>query len=245
MDILHRAKGFPSVSTSYAFVRSQKSKVTCPPGATVETAISNVELIDSAVEGSGNIPFFSLKMDSTYGDKRARWIPVDNIVYGLCFEHTAPVKLQFDFIEDIEKIAKLVNEDKVHIPKELFVLGISGLAEKSLFMPAIIWPTCSHKNEELQKDIISSAIIATESKFGNLNVCSDGDSNRRRIFTSMMSKDGCKDPRLGKYLEKMPLLNKEVGISNVTSNYDAKGSAMLEYLRRRSSGIHASSRKVI
>ena len=105
--------------------------------------------------GLKNMPFITLKMDSTYGDQRVRWNPVDDNIYRLCFEHSCLANLEFDSIEDIENISKLGHDDKIHIPKELFVLGIPSLCEKSVFMPAIIWPTCSHKNEDLQKDIIS------------------------------------------------------------------------------------------
>ena len=91
------------MSTSYQFVRAKKCKVTCPPNVDVSKAVSNVTLVQSAVDGAKNVPFISIKMDSTYGDQRARWNPVDNNIYG----------------------------------------------EKSAFMPAIIWPTCCHKNEDL------------------------------------------------------------------------------------------------
>ena len=188
LEILHRAKAFPGTSTAYGFLRSKKQKITCPPDASVMTAFSNIELPDSTVQGLKSIPFISIKMDSTYGDQRVRWNPLDNKIYGLCYEHC---------------------------PR---------MCENSVFIPAIIWPTCSHKNEEQQKDIIESAILACKTNFDEepLNLCTDGDPNRRRIFASMMCHDGCKDPRLQKYLPTMPLFDNDVGMFSMTSNFDAK-----------------------
>ena len=51
-------------------------------------------------------------------------------------------------------------------------MGISALSEKAIFMPEVIWPTCSHSNEEQQQNIIKEAIEYIDENVGDLiNVC--------------------------------------------------------------------------
>ena len=65
LEILHRAKRFPSVSTSYQIVRAKKCKVTFPPDINVSKAVSNVTLVQSAVDNKIYSLFYTLPLSKS------------------------------------------------------------------------------------------------------------------------------------------------------------------------------------
>ena len=136
LEVLHRARGFASTSTAYKFLSARKSNVTSPPGTSIGNAVAAIEFVESVEPND----FISMKMDSTYGDARAKWCPKDNNIYGLCNEHVSSlsIKTEFDTMEDINRIVQLIQDSELHVPKELFVLGLASLSNESSFHPAVI-----------------------------------------------------------------------------------------------------------
>ena len=121
--------------------------------------------------------------------------------------------MEFNSISDIEMLSQLVETYQLHISKELFVMGISA---------AVIWLTCSHSNKEPQIEIINKVFQSVDPDVGGLlNVCTCSDTVRRRIFSSMMTELS-EDLVLLKYFQKMPFFHNDIGVNQLTLNYDPK-----------------------
>ena len=62
-------------------------------------------------------------MDETFLTPRVHYDSKYNAFQGLCHEH-APSDLQFDTIEDFEKIADAIRNEEIHVPKECLAVGM-------------------------------------------------------------------------------------------------------------------------
>ena len=144
LEILHRAKVFPSPSTAYRFLDERKIEMKSHISFDVEDMI--VQALRNVVNAdTSDSVFVMCKMDGTYGNSRIRWNPNDDHLYGFCWEHSSTKCLVFDNIENIESLAQHVINKEIHIPKEMFVLGLS--TTMGLLVPAIVAPVCTHSNK--------------------------------------------------------------------------------------------------
>ena len=123
-------------------------------------------------------------------------------------------------MQTIDSISKKVNEGELDIPKEIFVLGFS--TSWKTFMPGLLWPICSHSNNEEQQTLIQTVIEVCADADGFdqnkwLNFSTNGDSCRRQMFASMMQKDASSFP-FGIHLKNFKLFDLEVGITGQMSS---------------------------
>ena len=181
--------------------------------------------------------FVMCKMDGTYDDSRIRWNPNDDHLYGFCWEHSYTKRLVFDNIENIESLAQDVINKEIHIPKEMFVLGLG--TTMGLLVPAIATPVCTHSNIKQQNDSLEAVMkVCKEGGKILINFATDGDSTRRQIFSSLMNLN-LDDFDFGNHLEGMFLFDKHVGPAGVSVNYDPK------HLAKRIRNTLISERKEI
>ena len=136
LDIVHRAIKLPSTSTAYKMIKGSRT-INTSVNADVSELTDNFK-IDSEAPKYGHM----LKIDEHYVDKRARWCPQDNKIYGVCYDHCRDVDLSFDTYEDVVRLRKDVDEGAIHLPKECMVIATASNSGKINTQPVVIWPTC-------------------------------------------------------------------------------------------------------
>lgn len=82
LDIIHRVIGLPSPSTVYKMIQGTKT-INSSVNASVSELGDNMQFCEQS-------PRYGcmLKIDEHYVDRRARWCPNDNKLYGVCYDHS-------------------------------------------------------------------------------------------------------------------------------------------------------------
>ena len=127
----------------------------------------------------------SCQIVTTIYTAKIRWNPNDDHLYGFCWEHSSTKHLVFDNIENIESLAQDVINKEIHIPKEMFVLGLS--TTMGLLVPAIVAPVCTHSNIKQQNDSLEAVINVCKGGKIRINFVTDCNTTRRQIFSSLMN----------------------------------------------------------
>ena len=218
LDVLCKANKLPSTSLAYRMgtdMRHLHSPVTMSVEECVRTNL-DIETFSTSYSSSQ-------KMDETFLTPRIRFDAKYNAFQGLCREH-APSDLQFNTIEDLEKIADGIRNDEFHAPKECLTVGWNRLDCKSKLNVVITWPTCSKKDYGGTWDLISSSSREYHKLTGKnqMNICSDADPTRKLVLHNYCSEELCELSSIHSILSEIPLLDLCCGPYEETVSYDPK-----------------------
>ena len=86
LEIVHRAIRLP-YTTAYRMIKD-KQNIKTSVSATSSELAENIKLSETAPKYG-----YMIKIDEHYIDKRARWCPKDNSLYGFCYDHARGVDL--------------------------------------------------------------------------------------------------------------------------------------------------------
>lgn len=130
-----------------------------------------------------------------------------------------------------------MKEDHIHVAKEALVISIAKIGTKDLVSkPVLVLPICTHDIQDTIKDTLRIVIKEFKS-FQDakiVNIATDSDSNRRRLFAELKSEiSGLSDLRCLELFEQRALLGR-FGV-----NYDPK------HIAKRIRGILISSQREI
>ena len=218
LDICHRAIGFPCTSVAYAMIKGTKF-ISSSFEATEKEAFDNLKF-DDATPKYGRM----LKIDETYVDQKVRWCPLDNRMYGFCYDHGHDEDLTLNSHDDVTRVAELVEDGKLHICKECMVVACSNNALKENTQILLAWPTCSRSETTIQKDFIEKFSAFFKSKTGAPLLCwgTDGDASRRRIFDALMNVFLKVESDIYHIISTLKLMDMYVGENEETVDFDPK-----------------------
>ncbi|KAI1784985.1 hypothetical protein LXA43DRAFT_900727, partial [Ganoderma leucocontextum] len=150
-------------------------------------------------------------------------------VGGLCREHAGTIRTRLTTYEDAEAIARALADGDVHYGSECSVIAISSFSTdvRGAF-PVVVSPTCK-KETPAESATIASKIIACwdqvgAADFGKLwSFASDGDAGRQQMVYNLFMTHviDSKHP-LYKLVGRLPGLNLNVGIGDITADFDWK-----------------------
>ena len=222
LDILFRANLLPSTSLAYRMSKAGPHLQTSVKLSFKECCHHNFKL--EFGENDSSKFGLSIKSDETYINPRLRYNSKSNEIVGVCYEHHKSINLNFNSLQDAHDLQKQLAEDKVHIPKECLVTGISSVVKNIPFQVILMWPTCSKDDfdgmSQMYMDISDS--IKEKIHANPLNFNTDGDSTRRQSMHAITQNDLNLDSDLGKVISSLPLIDRKVGKNDETVNYDAK-----------------------
>ena len=150
----------------------------------------------------------------------------DNQAYGVCYQHGCGQKLELDTYSDCEKIQELYQNDKLHIPKECLVAGLTALNEKHSIQPLLMWPSCSKDDDVGTIQIINEVNqkMKKDKGYPLINVCTDGDGTRRKVMEKLMVYKA-EEFSWFRHINNLPLVDNLVGPDGITANFDRDVSA--------------------
>ena len=160
LDMCHRAIGFPETSTCYRLLKKCKKPIVTSIDTPLTKFAENIEIVPQNPKYG-----YMLEMDETFTDKKVRWNPRDNKVYGLCYEHGRTQDIEFNDYDHMEALADMVKNDLLHIPRETIVLAVSSNSEQCKAQVIAALPTCSKNETTYQANLIDN--VAT--KFAEKN----------------------------------------------------------------------------
>lgn len=228
-------EGLPSVTT--VRVRSKSMGLTYKFEYNVyddvmSTLTTNLENIVRDYGGPGTV--WSLKCDEVAVLPRLRWRISDNVVYGLCIEHSELV--YFNNMDDVNEVSRRIDATEIHFAKEslVFVLVRLGGAEHATY-PLLSLPICSHSSSDLQRKIFTKVegfFKPSARQHGILiNIGTDGDATRRRLLHELYYEKPSRSVPSSLYAELMDLELLDLPKSQITVNKDAKH--LIKRLRNR------------
>ena len=222
LDILFRANLLPSTSLAYRMSKAGPHLQTSVKLSFTECFQQNFKL--EFGENENEKYGLSIKSDETYINPRLRYNPKSNEIVGVCYEHHESINLNFNCLEDAHDLQKKLAEDKVHVPKECLVTGISSVVKNIPFQVILMWPTCSKDDFNGMSHMYMDISDAMKEKIGAnpLNFNTDGDSTRRQAMHAITQHDLDLDSDLGKTISSLALVDRKVGKNQETVNYDAK-----------------------
>ena len=118
-----------------------------------------------------------LKIDETFVDPKIRWCPLDNQIYGFCYEHGHNVEMTFRSYDDVTNLANLVENSNLHVGKECMVIVTSNNSVIEDTQVVISWPTCSRSEVIIQRNFIKQFSKLFKEKNGAPLLCwaTDGE----------------------------------------------------------------------
>ena len=164
--------------------------------------------------------FFNLQMDEVAIIERGRWCNLNNEIVGFCYNHKKRVK-SFEFVNyfSVKEIEKKFKSNEIHLAKEALCITISKMdRHHNTPKPVIILPVCSHIVTELPDIIREIAKIFYEINPNSklLNIASDGDHYRRKMFNEM--REPSKDP----FYSELPYFDTNLILGEFGLNFDVK-----------------------
>ena len=79
---------------------------------------------------------------------------MDNHMYGFCYEHGRHHDLEFTSYDSVSKLADLVEAGELHVAKECMVAVVSNNSVNQNTQIALVWPTCSKSETDVQRAFI-------------------------------------------------------------------------------------------
>ena len=137
LDICHRALNLPSTSTAYRMLKGSE-KINSSLDVTPEMVVDNISF-------SKVLPayVYMLKIDETYVDQKIRWCPLDNTLYGFCYEHGCNFNRTFDTYSNIKALTDAVHAGTIPIAKECMVIAVGCNNTDTDSQVILSWPACS------------------------------------------------------------------------------------------------------
>ena len=151
---------------------------------------------------------YSIKADETYVTPRLRYDSKYDLVQGLCHEHGIPYK-NFRSYEEANLLSEAVKAERVHVPKEVTLVGGCSLNNTLATDVICAWPTCD-KNNYNQSFVMFQSLANEYYKITGkppMNFSTDGDSTRRQVFNSLLSHELDSTSSLGAILSGIPLVD--------------------------------------
>ena len=223
LDILYRANVLPSVSLGYRIAKAGAHLHTSVSLSFKECFEKNFKLKfegDAATDRHG----LSIISDETFIHPRLRYNSKTNTTVGVCYEHHHLINLKFNSMDDAHTLQAKLAEDKVHVPKECLVSGISSVLQDIPFQVIVLWPTCSKDDFngmcKMYADISDAMKLKIDANPLNFNT--DGDGTRRQAMHALMKYEVDKNSELGKLLTSLLLLDLKLGKNEETVNFDPK-----------------------
>lgn len=171
----------------------------------------------------------SLCMDEISQEEVACYFPHADSVGGLCREHCAAVDLRLRSFQSAVDIAEALDEERVHLGKEVSVLGLSSFGEDIRgALPLVISPTCKSERPDKTAEILRTVIVVYNDEFAKFfgpmwSFASDGDAGRRAmVYDMFMTNMIDLSHPLYAIVGQLPGLNLRVGDGDVTADFDWK-----------------------
>ena len=218
LEICHRAIGLPGTSTAYRMIKGKKF-INSSFEATVMDAYNNITISETAPKYGHMI-----KIDETYIDSKIRWCPLDNKMYGFCYEHGRDEDLVLNDYEDVTHLADLVEEGTLHVAKECMVVVSTCNDVKETTQVLLAWSTCSRSEITIQKEFIEKYSKYFCEKNGAPLLCwaTDGDAARRQIFDALMCFLLPATSKIYPIISPLKLIDMYVGANEETVDFDGK-----------------------
>ena len=120
--------------------------------------------------------------------------------------------MEFKSYEQVEKLAQMVKDEKLCVPKETMVIACSNNSPQGQVQVAAALPTCSKSETEYQANLIEAISSDFKEKHGAalLNWSTDGDAVRRKIFDFLMSHQLKEDSDIYDTMVRLKLVDLEV-----------------------------------
>ena len=218
LDICHKANALPSCSTAY-----RMRKNSCDISTNIGTPAAHCLRSNTNYNAEHSSYAYSIKADETYVTPRLRYDSKYDLVQGLCHEHGIPYK-NFHSYEEANLLSEAVKAERVHVPKEVTLVGGCSLNNTLATDVICAWPTCD-KNNYNQSFVMFQSLANEYYKITGkppMNFSTDGDSTRRQVFNSLLSHELDSTSSLGAILSGIPLVDILCGVHNETVSYDPK-----------------------
>ena len=212
LDICHKANALPSCSTAYSM-----RKASCDINTNIGTSAAHCLRTNTEYNAEHSSYAYSIKADETYVTPRLRYDSKNNLVQGLCYEHGVPYK-NFHSYEEANLLSEAVKAERVHVPKEVTLVG--GCSLNNILATDVIcaWPTCDKNNYYQSLEHFQSLANEYYEMTGKppMNFSTDGDSTRRQVFHYLLSHELDSTTPLGAIFSGIPLVAFVCGVHNKT-----------------------------
>ena len=170
----------------------------------------------------------SLLIDETALEEAAVYLPLANGVGGLCWTHSHLVDPTLYNYQSAINIATSLKAGKVHLGKEVTVIGAHLFGEDGLY-PILAAPTCKSEDATDMEFVFNTAVSGWQAGGGEEDIgplwsfATDGDATRRKAGHKVFLKNQLPitSPLYGT-LSNLPGMNLYTGDGEVTLDFDYK-----------------------
>ena len=89
---------------------------------------------------------------------------------------------------DLENTYDALVNNEIHLAKEALVVTLANMGKNSSPKPVVLFPICSHSNENIIHDcipLIAQHFHSLNPEAIMLNIATDGDPNRRQALSNL------------------------------------------------------------
>lgn len=126
-------------------------------------------------------------MDEIAISPRARWSSTTNEILGFCYNHRL-ASMTFDNEWSVKNIERKYKNQDIHLAREALCVTLGAMSSNNLSpKPIAILPVCSHTFHELE-GVMQHAFSIFKANSPNatiVNIATDGDHFRRKLFNSL------------------------------------------------------------
>ncbi len=157
---------------------------------------------------------YSMKMDEIAISQRIRWSPDNDEVVGFCYNHKRNLTMKFSNYLNLTELKEGYDSKKLHLAKETLCITVGAMGTTDIVpKPIILIPTCC-KTLPALKSIITNIKESFDKLIPNgkiLNLATDGDHYRRKIFNEMRQSF--------KVLQSLTFFNSDLVLGDLTVNF--------------------------
>jgi hypothetical protein len=190
----------------------------------------NIQTIVLDARAASTLPLrgVSFMVDEIALEEMAVHFSKYNKVGGLCWKHSHVVDPVLRTYDSAVSIAQKIHDGKVHLGKELTVIGVSCFGEDEIY-PILAAPTCKAEDASDMERILAQTIECWNISSAATSVgpvwsfATDGDATRRAAGHKLFIKTPLPpDSPLYGTLVNLPGLNFFTGAGEVTLDFDFK-----------------------
>ncbi|PBK60262.1 hypothetical protein ARMSODRAFT_1026650 [Armillaria solidipes] len=154
-----------------------------------------------------------------------------NLFLGVCWEYESTTSLEFNSIDDLDKLLRAINQNEVHHASEATV-GTIGILSYDTWIhsacPILISGTCKRETGDEHLKLLEVTINAVEKQRSHTRICtvsitSDGKSKRGHALAMFtMKKQLSPSSLIYSQLHSFQFMNLLVGDDDLMCNKDYK-----------------------
>ncbi|KAG1741482.1 uncharacterized protein EDB91DRAFT_1248037 [Suillus paluster] len=194
----------------------------------IQQNITSVALVPCATAGLMTLCGVSLLVDETALEEAAVYLPQSNSIGGLCWTHSSCVDVTLNNYHSALNIADALKAGRVHLGKEIMVVGAHVFSEDGLY-PILVAPTCKSEDASDMEFIFNTTINSwyasgADKEIGPIwSFATDGDATRRKAGhrTFIQTPLPLMSPLYGT-LSNLPGLNLLTGAHEIMLDFDYK-----------------------